>query len=113
MLNALVFVSVLFSGSLFAETVSKTYLVKGMHCGGCEGGVRQSLIHLGGLKDSQIVKVDHSQPDAEKQIGSVIVKFDKTSYKGKETDCKLVKAIKKNPGYEMYWDTKNTNPCKL
>lgn len=99
--------------SLQASEITKKYLVKGMTCGGCEGGVRQSLIHLGELKDSQIVKVDHTSPDAKNNIGHVVVKFDSKDYKNAETDCKLIKAIKKNPGYAMYMDSKNTNPCKL
>lgn len=102
-----------FSVASSAETIKKTYFIKGMHCGGCESGVRQSLIHLAGLKDSQIEKVDHTMPDAKKQIGSAIILWEKAEYKGQESDCKLAKAVKKNPGYSLYWDEKNLNPCNL
>ena len=104
---------VLFSVSLKAETLEKTYFIKGMHCSGCESGVRQSFIHLGGLKEQQIIRVDHSTPDAENQIGSAIVLWEKSEYKGKESDCKLAKAVKKNPGYILFWDRENQNPCNL
>jgi copper chaperone CopZ len=103
----------LFSSSLMATGLTKKYYVKGMHCGGCESGVRASLIELGGLKDAEVVKVDSQTPDAKNQIGHVVIKFTDTKYEGNKTDCKLAKAIKKNPGYELYWDLKDTNPCKL
>lgn len=109
----LVLTALLFGLNLSAETLTKDYFVKGMHCGGCESGVRASLIELGGLKEDQVVNVDHMKPDPKNQIGSVKLKFDKASYKGLETDCKLIKAVKKNPGYTMYMSKDNTNPCNL
>lgn len=105
--------SLVFSSSIFASSTTKKYYVKGMHCGGCESGVRASLIELGGLKDAEVVKVDSQTPDAKNQIGHVVIKFSDTKYEGEITDCKLAKAIKQNPGYDLYWDLKNTNPCKL
>ncbi|MEC9282344.1 MAG: hypothetical protein VX642_06500 [Bdellovibrionota bacterium] len=102
-----------FSVVLNAEVLEKTYLIKGMHCGGCESGVRQSFIHLGGLKDEQIKLVDHTKPDIKNKIGTAVVLWEKSEYKGQESDCKLAKAVKKNPGYVLYWDEKNQNPCNL
>ena len=93
------------------DFIEKKYLVKGMHCGGCESGVRQSLKELGGLTDEQIVRVDHKEPNAKERIGHVIVRWPKASYKGKASDCQLVAAVKKNPGYQMYWDEAQSNPC--
>ncbi|MFK8138557.1 MAG: heavy-metal-associated domain-containing protein [Bdellovibrionales bacterium] len=103
----------LLGSSLCAEMIEKTYFVKGMHCGGCESGVKQSLLHLAGVKKEQIVEVTYSKPDPDNEIGSVVLKFNKDDYKGKATDCKLAKAIKKNPGYDLYWEKGNQNPCKL
>jgi len=93
-------------------SVERNYLVKGMTCGGCVFGVKKALKRAG-LSSDQIVEVDHKTPDPDNKIGHAKVRFPKDLYKGQETDCRIVKEIRENPGYLAYWDAKNTDPCGL
>jgi copper chaperone CopZ len=95
-----------------AVTVERDYFVKGMTCAGCVFGVKKAL-NRAGVEKSQIEEVDYKKPDPEHKIGHAKVKFSKDQYKGKETDCKIIKEIKDNPGYVAYLDPANTDPCKL
>lgn len=94
------------------NVIERDYLVKGMTCDGCIFGVKKALGRAGLSKD-QIIDVDYKKPDPEHKIGHAKVKFPKDQYKGQETDCKIVKEIKGNPGYIAYWDPTNTDPCGL
>ena len=90
-------------------TVTTLY-VEGMTCGGCELGVRKAL-ERAGLKENEILSVDHSKPDASKQIGSAILKLPEGA--NKVLFCKLIREIKNSPGYTAYWKFDDKDPCKL
>jgi copper chaperone CopZ len=92
------------------ETIERYYYIKGMTCGGCAFGVKQAL-KKAGLSKQQIIEVDYSSPDPDNQIGHAKVAFAKADYLGIETDCKIIKTIKKSPGYIAYWDKKIQTPC--
>lgn len=93
------------------QSVERYYFVKGMTCGGCVFGVKKAL-QRAGIEKSQILEVDYATPDPENKIGHAKVKYSKDQYNGTETDCKIVKEIRNNPGYIAYWDSKNTDPCE-
>lgn len=95
-----------------SQSVERYYFVKGMTCGGCVFGVKKALQRAGLSKD-QILEVDYSTPDAANQVGHAKVKFPADQYKGAETDCKIAKEIKSNPGYLVYWEKSNTDPCGI
>ena len=95
-----------------SETVERYYFVKGMHCGGCKLGVKSALKDSA-LKVHEIVEIDHNSPDPENKVGHAKVRFLKSDYQGKETDCKIAKKIKDDLGYAAYWDKTNTNPCDI
>lgn len=97
------------SNTLVAE---RNYLIKGMTCSGCEYSVKKALNRAGITKD-QILEVDSESPDPKNKIGHAKVKFMLGQYKGAETDCKIVKEIRDNPGYVAYWDNSNTDPCGI
>lgn len=92
--------------------VERDYFVKGMTCGGCVFGVKKALKRAG-LTQEEIVEVDHKKPDPEHKVGHAKVRFAKDQYRGEETDCKIIKEIKDNPGYVAYLDPANIDPCKL
>jgi len=94
------------------ESIERYYFVKGMTCGGCVFGVKAALKRAG-IEKSQILDVDYRTPDPENKIGHAKVTIPKEQYKGTDTDCKIVKEIKNNPGYLAYWDASNTDPCGL
>ena len=94
------------------ESVERYYYVKGMTCGGCIFGVKKALQRVG-ISKEQILEVDYRSPDPENQVGHAKVKFQVGNYKGAETDCQIAKEIKSNPGYLVYWDKSNTDPCGL
>lgn len=94
------------------ESVERYYFVKGMTCGGCVFGVKKAL-QRAGIEKSQILEVDYATPDPENKTGHAKVQYPKDQYKGTETDCKIVKEIRSNPGYMAYWDNKNPDPCGL
>jgi len=96
--------------ALSDEWIERDYLVKGMTCGGCVFGVKAALKRAG-VESAQILEVDYKTPDPKNKIGHAKVKFNKSDYKGQETDCKIVSAIRDNPGYQAFWDLKNTDPC--
>jgi len=89
------------------ETVTKKYYIKGMTCAGCVFGVKKALqrLHL-----NEFVKgssgVTYDKPDPDNQIGSALIEFPVEVYKGTETDCAIVREIKDNPGYVVFWDKK-------
>ncbi len=93
-------------------TIERDYLVKGMTCSGCVFGVKKAL-NRAGIEKNQIEEVDYKTPDPDHKIGHAKVKFSKDQYKGTETDCKIVKEIRDNPGYIAYWEQANTDPCGL
>ncbi len=95
-----------------AETVERTLFIKGMTCSGCVFGVKSALERAGISKD-QIIEVDYKKPDRENKIGHAKLKLSASQYKTGETDCRIIKEIKKNPGYVAYWDASNTDPCNL
>lgn len=94
-----------------AGWIEKDYLVKGMYCAGCVISVKIALARAG-IPTEQIIEVDYSQPDPANHIGHVKLRFSKDQYRGLETDCRIVTEIFKSPGYTVYWDPKNLNPCK-
>lgn len=93
-------------------TIERDYLVKGMTCEGCVFGVKKALDRAG-VEKNRIEEVEYKKPDPEHKIGHAKVKFSKDQYKGQETDCKIVKEIRDNPGYIAYWDSANIDPCGL
>ncbi len=95
-----------------SSVIERDYLVKGMTCAGCVFGVKKAL-ERAGVTRSEIVSVEYDKPDAANSIGHAKVRFPKKEYKGKETDCKIVKEILSNPGYQAFWDKADQNPCKL
>ena len=98
------------SAALSDEWIERDYLVKGMTCGGCVFGVKSALKRAG-LESSQILEVDYKTPDPKNKIGYAKVRFSKSDYKGLDTDCKIINAIRDNLGYQVYWDSKNKEPC--
>lgn len=82
----------------------KTLYIKGMTCGGCELGVREAL-KKAGIKDEEILNVDHSSPKPQESIGSAVIKISDV------LGCKVIKEIKESPGYEAFWSFDNRNPC--
>lgn len=82
----------------------KTLYIKGMTCGGCELGVREALKRAG-LKETEILSIDHSNPKPKESIGSAVIKV------SDETGCKIIKEIKESPGYVAFWSFDNKNPC--
>ncbi|MFQ5647254.1 MAG: mercuric transporter MerT family protein [bacterium] len=92
------------------EFVERYYFVRGMTCSGCNFSVKKALKRAG-LTDDQILEVDFSSPDPKRKIGHAKVRFPVKQYKGKETDCRIVKQIKENPGYMVYLEPDNPNPC--
>lgn len=94
------------------DPVERDYLVKGMTCSGCVFGVKKAL-ERAGVARSEILAVEYDKPDPAKSIGHAKVRFSKSEYKGKETDCKIAKEILSNPGYQVFWDRVDQNPCKL
>lgn len=93
-------------------SIERDYLVKGMTCGGCVFGVKKALERAGLAKD-QIVEVDHRKPDPKHRVGHAKVWFPRDQYRGAETDCQVVRAIRDNPGYIAYWDPAVPDPCGL
>ncbi len=83
----------------------KTLYIKGMTCGGCELGVREALKRAG-LKDADILSIDHSNPKPKETIGSAVIKV------SDEAGCKVIKEIKKSPGYVAFWTFENKKPCE-
>ena len=57
--------------------------------------------------------MDSTKPEPKKKIGHAKIKFLAFQHKGLETDCRIVKEIRENPGYIAYWDNSNTDPCGL
>lgn len=94
------------------DQVERDYLVKGMTCSGCVFGVKKAL-ERAGVPRSEILAVEYNKPDPVNSIGHAKVRFPKSEYKGKETDCKIAKEILSNPGYQVFWDKADQNPCKL
>jgi len=94
------------------KEIERYYFVKGMNCGGCVFGVKNSL-KKAGLDKNQIIEVDHSTPDPANNIGHAKVKFPADQYKGITTDCKVAKQIRDDLGYSAYWDKSNSDPCGL
>lgn len=82
----------------------KTLYIKGMTCGGCELGVREALKRAG-LKDEEILNVDHSSLKPKESIGSAVIKI------SDEVGCKVIKEIKESPGYVAFWSFDNRYPC--
>ena len=82
----------------------RTLYIKGMTCGGCELGVREALKRAG-LKDTEILNIDHSSPKPKESIGSAVIKV------SDEAGCKVIKEIKESPGYVAFWSFDNKNPC--
>lgn len=93
-----------------ASFVERDFYVKGMTCSGCEYGVKKAL-ERAGVKKSDILLVEATKPDPANKIGHAKFRIPKDQYKGAETDCKIVKEIKDNPGYTAYWDKNNQTPC--
>lgn len=94
------------------QTIERDYFVKGMTCGGCVSGVKKALSRAG-IEKNQIIDVDYSKPDPEHKIGHAKIRFSESQYRGQETDCRIIKEIKDNPGYIAYLDPANTDPCNI
>lgn len=95
-----------------APVSERDYLIQGMTCSGCEFGVKKALGRAG-IEKNQIAEVDYKNPEPEKKIGHAKIKFAKGQHKGLDTDCRIVKEIRENPGYIAYWDASDTDPCGL
>lgn len=95
-----------------SETIERDYLVKGMTCAGCVFGVKKAL-ERAGVSRSEIIAVEFDNPDPTNSIGHAKVRFLKGKYNGKDTDCKIAKEVFSNPGYQVFWDKAEQNPCKL
>lgn len=95
-----------------SNVVERDYLVKGMYCAGCVISVKMALKNAG-ITSDQILDVDYNKPDPDNKIGHARLRFQKSSYHGVETDCKLVKEIRNSPGYIVYWEPNNQDPCGL
>lgn len=91
------------------QTLERTYFVKGMDCGGCSRTVKKALREAG-MGESDILQVTHEYKPSEK-MGLARVRFQTNAYQGPKTDCHYVAALKE-AGYDAYWDTKNTDPCR-
>jgi mercuric ion transport protein len=116
-LSALTIVSMLFifspeilstvsqAKSTKTATKVRTLYIEGMTCAGCELGVRKAL-ERSGIKSVNILTVDHSTPNPEKNIGSAIINVSES------LNCKIIKEIKKSPGYIAYWSLENKKPCE-
>lgn len=94
------------------ETVERDYLVKGMTCAGCVFGVKKAL-ERAGVSKSEIISVEFDKPDPANSIGHAKIRFLKSNYNGIGTDCKIAKEVFSNPGYKVFWDKAELNPCKL
>lgn len=94
------------------DSIERDYLVKGMTCSGCVFGVKKAL-ERAGVSRTEVIAVEYDKPDPANSIGHAKVRFPKNEYKGKETDCKIAKEVLSNPGYQLFWDKADQNPCKL
>lgn len=94
------------------KAVTKYYFVKGMFCAGCAFGVKKAL-ERAGVSKNEIKDVSYKEPDPDNRIGHVVIEFQPGKYQGEKTDCKIIKEIRKSPGYTAYLDPAITDPCKL
>lgn len=76
------------------DLVSKKYFVKGMTCGGCILGVKTALNKSEKLK---IVK-------KEIGVGEATLKFEKSNYSQKITDCEVRTTIEKVTDFKVFLD---------
>ena len=102
-----------FKSGLAAEMVNRRYVVHGMHCEGCIGGVKFGLKNAGVLEtDILKVELDEKAIAGGEKKGYASVRLEKSRYKGKETDCAIVRSIRA-AGYEASWDEKQKDPCNF
>ncbi len=95
MKNIILLLTFLISVSTLADnTISKEYYVKGMTCGGCVLGVKVALKKAEGVQFL----------DQNVSVGVASIKFNVKQYNGKETDCKVSKAIEKYTEYKVFLD---------
>lgn len=80
--------------TLADNTISKEYYVKGMTCGGCILGVKVAL-----KKAEEVQFLDQNV-----SVGVASIKFNAKQYNGKETDCKVSKAIEKYTEHKVFLD---------
>lgn len=83
------------------NVISKTYFVKGMTCGGCIFSVKNSLKNA---DDLNIL-------DKDINVGMAILKFKKSEYKGKNTDCSLTKIIESKSNFTVFLDKDHQIPA--
>jgi hypothetical protein len=107
--NSLILWPLVLSRTLIASGDSvKTYVVEGMECGGCALSVERALKRAG-ISKQQIVAIDYGKPSPNGLIGHLSLRFDRDL--GKETDCKVIKAIEKYSGYLTYRNASEKYPC--
>lgn len=80
--------------SFSRDNITRNYFMKGMTCGGCIFSVKSAL------------NKEENLGIAEKDInvGTAKIIFKKESYKVKETDCKVAKAIESKTEYKVFLD---------
>jgi len=80
--------------AIASDSVTKDYYVKGMTCGGCILGVKVAL-----KKAENVTFLEQTV-----SVGVASIKFKETQYNGKDTDCKVSKAIEKYTDYKVFLD---------
>lgn len=83
------------------KTISKTYYVKGMTCGGCAFQINKAL--EGDLSSIQYVEKKIS-------VGAITLTFKNENYVGKGNDCRVKKSIEGKTEYRIYADEKHEKP---
>jgi copper chaperone CopZ len=84
------------------SSISKTYYVKGMTCGGCIFSVVQAL-------EKDAGKINFLKKDIN--VGTVKLIFEQEEYKGKATDCAVKNSIDSKTDYKVYLDHEYKNPA--
>lgn len=95
-MNFLFLITIIVSSSFSfsSENVTRNYFMKGMTCGGCIFSVKSALNKE---EDLGIAEKDIN-------VGTAKIIFKKESYKIKETDCKVAKAIENKTEYKVFLD---------
>ena len=90
----LFFIFMISTSALSSDTVTKDFYVKGMTCGGCILGVKLAL-----KKAEDVTFLEQNV-----SVGVASIKFKEKQYNGKETDCKVSRAIEKFTDYKVFRD---------
>jgi hypothetical protein len=81
--------------AISADSIEKTYYVKGMTCGGCVFHVEKAI-----EKDAN--KINFIKKKIE--VGNLSLFFKKDGYKGKNTDCAVQNSIEGQTDYKLFLD---------